>query len=147
MAPRLLLAGTLAFGGAAAVPNDVQVLPRPAHVELVANCSVDAAKALAGIVRTAADPAGIALVRERFDALGIASHGEPLAISATVAASAAPRAAEGYSLEVAAGSIRLHGADGAGLVYAYATLAQLAPKASGVWRIPCARITDAPALR
>jgi hypothetical protein len=133
----------------AAVPEAVHVIPRPASVELRAGCSVTAAGVLAGIVRTPADPSGIALVRDRFGALGVPARGAaPLAISADVAASDAPRTPEGYVLEIAPGGIRLHGADAAGLFYAYATLAQLARRGpAGAWTLPCARVTDAPALR
>ena len=124
----------------------IHVLPRPAHVELRSGCSASAASVLAGLVRTPADPAGIELVRDRFSALGIRPAAGPVAISATIAASDAPRTQQGYVLDVEPGSVLLHGADAAGLFYAYATLAQLATDASGSWRIPCGRIADAPAL-
>ncbi len=146
-----LACALFAFGAAsvagAAVADDVHVLPRPAHVALVAGCSADASRVLAGIVRTPADPAAIALVRERWNALGIVASGAPIPLSVAVASSDAPRTAQAYVLDVRAASVRLHGADGDGLFYAYATLAQLATHASGVWRVPCARIDDAPALR
>jgi hypothetical protein len=126
---------------------DVQLLPRPSQVELRPACSATAGSILAGLVRTPADPAGIALVRERWRSLGIAGGSVALPISATVAASDAPRAPEAYALEVDSRGVRLHGRDGAGLFYAYATLAQLATHATGSWRVPCVRITDQPALR
>jgi len=142
-----LLAGRQSCAEAAESQDPaIRVLPQPAHVTLRAGCFANAADVLAGIVRTPADPAGIALVRERFAALGIRDGGAPLAISATVAASDAPRAAQGYLLDIEPHSVRLHGADRDGLFYAYATLAQLAGDASGSWRIPCARIADEPAL-
>jgi hypothetical protein len=127
----------------------VRVLPQPAHVVLRAGCSVDAGRVLAGIVRTPADPAGIELVRDRFSALGIrVSARAPVAISATVAATDAPREPEAYVLDVEPRGVLMHGADAAGLFYAYATLAQLAAReANDAWRVPCGRIVDAPALR
>ncbi len=146
-----LACALFAVGGAsvagASEADDVRVLPRPAHVALVAGCSADASRVLAGIVRTPADPAAIALVRERWSALGIVAGRAPIPISVAVASSDAPRSAQGYVLDVRSASVRLHGADGDGLFYAYATLAQLATHASGSWRVPCARIDDAPALR
>ena len=136
----LVNASTTTSGG-------LQVLPQPVHVEVVRACSVPAGAVLAGVVRTPADPAGIELVRERFAALGVRAAATALAVSATVAASDAPRQPQGYALEIAPGSVRLHGADGDGLFYAYATLAQLAVRDGRDWRVPCARIVDAPALR
>jgi len=123
------------------------VVPAPAESAIVAGCTADAAAVLAGIIRTPSDPAGIALVRERWTALGIRGGAAPLPVSAPVASSDAPRAPQGYTLEIRPGSVRLHGADADGLFYAFASLAQLATRDAGTWRIPCARFVDQPALR
>jgi hexosaminidase len=131
----------------AAPEGAIALVPQPASVRPVAGCAVDAGRILAGVVRTASDPSAIALVRERFAALGIRPTGPPVPLSVAIAASDAPRAAEAYALEVMPSGVRLHGADADGLFYAYATLAQLVSGPVGARRIPCVRISDAPALR
>lgn len=53
-------------------------------------------------------------------------------------------AAESYTLEVSSGSVRITGADAAGLFYGVQTLAQLITTADGDATIPAVRIHDAP---
>jgi hypothetical protein len=126
------------------------LVPRPAHVALLAGCAPLGAGALMGAWQgQAGDRAGPELVEERWRALGIArapSGGLRVAVRLG-GGSGAPHEEQAYRLTVDRAGASIEAADAGGAFYAWTTLAQLARPMDGMWRVPCARIDDAPALR
>ena len=111
----------------------------------VAGCTVAAGSVLVSLPRDA-DDGGAAIVRERWTALGVrpAAARSGFSVALRNGASQSP---EAYALTVDMRGVRIAAADAEGAFDAYATLAQLARRDGPVWRIPCVRIDDAPALR
>lgn len=128
----------------------LHLVPQPAHVALVPGCRVPAGRVLAALERRPLDAGGVALVEERWRALGI----RPAAwagLHVALAADRAPDALPGrYALRVDGSGIAVSHSDGDGgdgIFDAYATLAQLAAPDGTGWSVPCVAIRDAPALR
>jgi hypothetical protein len=139
----------LASPGAAAssVNADLGLMPRPSQVEAIANCTgpraADVAAALSGVT----DPGAREIVLERWTALGIhvsRGAGTVQLVAPLIPIGGDPQA---YTLAVSASEVSIASVGAAGRFYGFVTLAQLARKAAGTWRIPCIRIDDAPALR
>lgn len=144
-------AATLATSGDAGneAPS-LHLVPRPSAVRVLSGCVGPAASAmLARINAAAAQPGARELLAERWTALGIrpASAG-PATVDVSVGRRADPATAQSYELDIDARGIAIRAADDDGYFYALVTLAQLARRdGAGIWRLPCARIADAPALR
>jgi len=128
-------------------------MPRPSRVEAIANCTgpraADVAAALSGV----SDSGAREIVLERWNALGIRASrdliedrrgGSSLRVNTSSLRSGDLQA---YTLAVSPSEISIASIGAAGRFYGFVTLAQLARRTGGVWRIPCVRISDAPALR
>jgi len=127
----------------------LHLLPRPSTVAITPGCRVDAGAVLSAVARDPFDSGAVALVDERWRALGIRPRAE--AVRAVLDTGAVPGTMPGrYGLRVDASGVRIRharGDDGAGIFDAYATLAQLAERDGANWSLPCVSISDAPALR
>ncbi len=129
--------------GAARAASPPALVPAPLHVAWT-RCR-GGGFALDRPLRFAAgiDPGGLALVRERWGALGI-----PAPVRAPRAdVQNVRRAGAGYRLDVEPAAVRIAAPSGEAEFDALATLAQLPVRDGGRWRLPCAAIRDAPALR
>jgi hypothetical protein len=94
------------------------------------------------------DPGGLAIVRERWRALGIPAPAAGAARARTaVTIAAAAGGAEAYTLRVDGAGVRIGAAGGEGAFDALATLAQLPERDARGWHIACIAIADRPALR
>ena len=125
----------------------MHLIPRPQTVQ-TAECAEPAAGAVLGaVVRAAADPGGTELLGERWHALGIESEPGAFAFRVRIGGPGAPRPPEGYRLTVGPHAAYVTAADAEGAFDALATLAQLPYRTPAGWALPCARISDAPALR
>src|SRR5581483_10966260 len=91
------------------------------------------------------DSAGIAIVNERWRALGAGSV--TVARSADISVHVALMPPQGYRMIVRGGAVRIEAADSDGVFYAMTTLAQLPQRENGQWIMPCVSIQDRPALR
>lgn len=149
--------GSLRPAIARAEETTLHLVPRPQHVTRDAACrAAEAGVVLAALGRVpGADLGGVALVGERWRALGIApatSHGAR-ANSVRIAFDRANEAAgsterERYRLDIDAAGVRVRSFSAAGTFDALATLAQMPERdARGRWTLPCAHVSDAPALR
>lgn len=150
--PAAVLIATFALASAplvaAAQPSgpalEPALVPRPRAVAYVPGCSLAAPSVLAGLGAAS----GSALVRERWGALGIVPGGRRAPVAVVVGGSAAPAGSEAYRLVADGRGVRIAAADAEGGFDALATLAQLVVRGpDGRWRVPCATIADAPALR
>ncbi|GAC1598133.1 MAG: hypothetical protein NVS3B28_30080 [Candidatus Velthaea sp.] len=94
------------------------------------------------------DAGGMALVRERWTALGLP---EPILVDAGGAqirrGPGALAAQSAYTIEPAAARLFVRSRDAEGEFDALATIAQLPQRSGGRWVLPCVTIADAPALR
>jgi len=124
----------------------LHLIPRPREVT-ESGCRVGAGALLAALDAAGGDEAGRTLLRERWTALGIRSRRSPAAVSAGIDAAEHHEGGQAYTLDVRPSGAVLRGAGGAGLMYAYATLAQLAERSENGWEVPCVHIADAPALQ
>ncbi|MBC5820454.1 MAG: family 20 glycosylhydrolase, partial [Candidatus Eremiobacteraeota bacterium] len=142
----LALAGTAA--AAPASDADLGILPRPAHVRLTGGTNCPRADVVLRELRRV-DPAVREIVAGRWNALGVREA--PTALDAAVRVTSDSLRGNGdseaYALHVAPREVRISKRSAAGEFYAFATLAQLARKTGGVWRLPCVAIEDAPALK
>ena len=138
-----------ASGGVAAPPAsaDVGLLPRPARVEIVAGCAGPRVGDVAREVARVGDSGEREIVAERWRALGIHDSPHPSGVRVWTPAFRSGGDAESYSLDVSPTEVSIASHGAAGRFYGFVTLAQLARKTGAVWRIPCVRITDTPALR
>jgi len=146
--PRRALAALGALASAIGLPRnsaaEPALLPRPRAVAYAPGCAVPASRILGGL----GGRPGAALVRERWGALGIAAAAGAIGTRVLVGGRGAPVGSEAYRLVVDRGGVRVVAADAEGGFDALATLAQLVERgANGAWRVPCATIADAPALR
>jgi len=141
-----LFVAAMACGAAASVSDELHLIPRPRSIVPVASCTL-AAAAVLGALPASRDDGGTALVRERWTALGVRAGRLRARLTVEVATAGAPRGAEAYALTVDARGVHIAAADAEGAFDAYATLAQLARRGDGDYRLPCVRIDDAPALR
>lgn len=125
------------------------LLPMPHSVVLAAGCDLAAGRILTALSTVAALRAdtGAALVRERWNALGVAHARTAAALSVAVGGPEAPQGSEAYRLLVSSGGVRILAADAEGAFDGFTTLAQLARAQRRGWSLPCVRIDDAPALR
>ncbi|MBV9232840.1 MAG: beta-N-acetylhexosaminidase [Candidatus Eremiobacteraeota bacterium] len=123
----------------------LHVLPRPSQVEPL-TCA-GGSTAVPRTVTVKFDGAARAELDERWTALGIGKlevvASEVAEISVRRDASLPPQA---YRLLVGPRGATIESADGTGAFYGAMTLAQLPVRLGGEWRLPCARITDRPAL-
>jgi hypothetical protein len=144
-------AGVIHLARLATTVAALHLVPQPSHVALVPSCRLDAGRALAALERKPLDAGGLALVEERWRALGI--RPDPAAAPLTVTARSTSGSADvagRYSLRVDRNGITVaNGSAGGseGLFDAYATLAQLAEPDGAGWSVPCVSIDDRPALR
>ena len=146
----LLIAALLAVTspGVAAVPGgaDLGLLPRPTRVELVAHCVGPEAANVARALGGAADAGGRELILERWSALGIRPSRDAGRVRISTPAFRTGGDAQSYNLNVSATEVSIASHAAAGRFYGFVTLAQLARRVDRVWRLPCVRIADAPAL-
>ncbi|MDQ2857462.1 MAG: beta-N-acetylhexosaminidase [Candidatus Eremiobacteraeota bacterium] len=147
---RFVLAVVAFCAAAAMLPGRasarVHLLPRPREVT-ESGCRVGTGALLGALDAAGGDEAGRTLLRERWTALGIRSRRSNLAASARIETAGPVGRAQAYTLDVRTSGAALRGGDGAGLMYAYATLAQLAEKSGSGWYVPCVHVADAPALQ
>jgi hexosaminidase len=121
----------------------LHLIPRPAQIEQPSGCP-----ALMPPLTVSAgfDPAALEELNERWGALGIGrvrvTDGVP-AIS-VVRDSSLP--AQAYRLSVSLGRATIASSSPEGAFYAAMTLAQMPQREFASWRIPCATISDRPAL-
>jgi len=150
--PAAVLIATFALASApfvaAAQPSgpalEPALVPQPRAVAYVPGCSLAAPSVLAGLGAAS----GSALVRDRWSALGIVPGGRRAPVAVVVGGPAAPAGAEAYRLIADGRGVTIAAADAEGGFDAVATLAQLVERGpDGRWRVPCATIADAPALR
>jgi len=127
---------------------DLGVIPRPIHARLDAGSRCPRADVVLRAMRTY-DPAARELVAERWTALGI--HEAPASLDSDVRVWSGTYRSGGddqmYALDVTPRAVTISKHGQAGEFYAFATVAQLARKVDGVWRLPCVHIEDAPALK
>ncbi|GAC1412850.1 MAG: hypothetical protein NVSMB64_23070 [Candidatus Velthaea sp.] len=143
----LCVIALLAATGAAGAAEMPALVPAPMSVR---SAKCDAPLDLTQRVRfeRGFDAGGMALVRERWSALGLP---EPLLVDADGAqirrgpGSVAAQLA--YAIEPAAGRLFVRSRDAEGEFDALATIAQLPQRRLGRWVLPCLTIGDAPALR
>ena len=146
-------AASVAEGVAGNVAPDLHLIPRPSDVRVDSACVGQRADAILALLDSArAQPGGRELLAERWKALGIRprldSTGRLQLPDVTVGLRNDPQTPGGYELVTTSRGSAIAAADDDGYFYALVTLAQLVRRdASGVWRVPCARIVDAPALR
>ncbi len=130
-----------------AYASEPALLPRPAVVASMTNCSIDPQRvmpALEARARSVPGDAGPELVLGRWKALGL----RPGGVRAGLRVATMPGARERYTLDVAVSGVRIEASDGEGAFDALATLAQLAEHGEhGTWRLPCAHVEDQPAMR
>ncbi|MGP6157960.1 MAG: glycoside hydrolase family 20 zincin-like fold domain-containing protein [Vulcanimicrobiaceae bacterium] len=134
----------------AAAQADVPgLLPRPKSVVTLGTCSPLPAGALMSAWRgLAGDRAGSELAEARWRALGISpGPAGRLRIVVRAGGRSAPSEAQSYRLTVDRSGARIEAADADGAFYGWDTLAQLARRVDGNWRVPCVRVEDTPALR
>jgi hexosaminidase len=128
----------------------LHLVPQPAHVSLLTGCRVDARQALAVLDRRPLDAGGLAVLRERWRALGITPRpGASLRVEVATEPDSSGLPGS-YALRVDRAGVAIRHDDrdaGEGLFDAYATLAQLAVRDGVGWSVPCVAIRDAPALR
>ena len=130
---------------AAAAPSSL--VPQPVSVRYGA-CSVavtryvDAVDALRG-----AEPAGVALVRSRWAALGIRLAPAPRATPPPTGFGHWRDEDTKYHLSISTSALNISGEGRDGIFDALMTLAQLPERRGGVWVLPCVAIDDAPAMR
>jgi hexosaminidase len=134
--------GALACAAGASASH---LLPQPNRIAFIPDCRVDARSLLAAVARVGGEPAGPALLTDRWHELGIVARNErPLRLAADAGATGAPQS---YTLDVTPAGARLRGADSDGLFYAWTTLAQLAEPSRDGGSVPCVHVEDGPALR
>jgi hypothetical protein len=151
LVPLLALAVAWTSGASAApLPEEAAlgVLPRPAHVEMVAGCVGPRAADIAHEIARSADPAEREIVFERWTALGI-RPARTIApdIHVWLGTFRSGGDPQSYTLRVSASEVDIDSRGQPGRFYGFATLAQLVRRVDGVWRLPCIAIDDAPALR
>jgi hypothetical protein len=149
-----LLPVTLRCAVRGAEPEALGLVPRPATIAYAGSCAGPATAAvLAALQAGRVDPGGLALVAERWRALGIvpavAGPSRAPAVRAVrlvwrVGGPGAPTGREAYRLAVDARAVVIAAADAEGGFDALMTLAQLARR-PGQRSLPCVRIADAPA--
>ena len=110
-------------------------------------CTGPSPESVLAALSASGEPGGIALVRERWAALGITAHRG--AVRVTERGGTASRGAPvgAYDLIVNARGATLSSPTVEGMFDAYATLAQLPIRNGAHFRLPCVTIADAPALR
>ncbi len=146
----LLSSATLGAASSAASDSeaDLGLIPRPGNARVTAGCVGPRADVVLRAMK-GYDSGARELVAERWNALGIREA--PPSVDAGIRVWSGTYRSGGddqtYALDVTpqAVTISKHGA--AGEFYAFATMAQLARKIDGTWRLQCVHIEDAPALR
>lgn len=139
--PVLAAAPAAAAAPATGAIDALHLVPRPAHLRL------DGCRLVVRSVSATGDAGGVALFRERANALGAPGTGSAADVLRITPARAASLPPQGYRLTVGRSGIAIVARDGEGERNAYATLAQLArPAGGGRVAFPCLHVTDAPAL-
>ena len=136
-----LIASRAAGAAPALVPLPLHVVPRA--------CSSGPSLQRALRFSAAADPGGLAIVRERWTALGIpapvvAARGAAPDVAVALEPALGART---YRLRADDTGIRIAAGDGEAAFDALATLAQLPERDARGWHIACTSIDDHPALR
>ncbi len=128
-------------------PSALHLIPRPQVLRVSGACSSATPESVLAALSASGEPGGVAIVRERWSALGIvARRGNARVAERRLPASARTRVGS-YDLVVDARGVTLSSDTGDGLFDAYATLAQLPIRDGARFRLPCVTIADAPALR
>ena len=144
-----IAASTVRAASAEPAPqDDFELVPRPVSVRAIHECAIDA-RGLAGALASvpARVSGGAELVRGRFAGLGIPADVKNASVPIRFASDDLVPA-QGYSLHVGHDGVRIRASSDDGAFYALVTLGQLARRAGpDSWYLPCAEISDAPALR
>jgi len=122
----------------------LHVIPRPAQADDVPGCRPFA------VPRTVAagfDPGALAELDERWQAIGAGTVRIVGAAPTIVVRRDATLPPQAYRLTLRDGRALIESSGSDGAFYAAMTLAQMPQVDSGVWRVPCATISDRPALR
>jgi hypothetical protein len=143
---RFLLATLLLV--AAGRPSDAQpaLVPAPASRSTPA-CAHALALDVPLTFPANVDPGGLAVVRDRWTALGMPAPRAGAARPAVTVAALHGNAPGAYTLRVDGAGVRIAAGDGEAAFDALATLAQLPERTRGRWEIACTAIADRPALR
>ncbi len=130
---------------AAAMMGALHLLPRPQTV-LSSQCARPFTFSRPLRVSTNFDPGAFEEIDERWKALGLPGLQHSSTPDVRVVHAAMPPQA--YRIRIGAdGAVVIEAADGDGAFYGSVTLAQLPQRYGSHWRLPCASISDAPALR
>ena len=121
----------------------LHILPRPASIGLV-SCG-PAGAPFPQVATAAAGDAGIALLNERWRALGIGTIRTGVSGTIRVLRDAS-LPDQAYELRVDASGVTVRSRNDTGTFYALTTLAQLPVRNERGWLLPCVRIADRPAL-
>jgi hexosaminidase len=125
----------------------LHLLPRPQSVRVVGACSGASPESVLAALSASGEPGGIALVRERWSALGIVARRGNASVAERRLAASARTPIGAYDLAIDARGATLSSATREGIFDAYATLAQLPIRDGARFHLPCVAIADAPALR
>ena len=125
----------------------LHLLPRPQSIRTIVGCTGPSPESVLAALSASSEPGGVALVRERWAALGIVTHHGVARVVERAAPASAGERIGAYELTVDARGATLSSATREGLFDAYATLAQLPIRDGARFRLPCVTIADAPALR
>ena len=142
-----------------AAGTDLHLIPRPAHVEEVAGCSVSVGPLLRYLRLPPSEPfsvldaAASEIVRERWSALGVSASQRPadrnFSLSGAIGMQREPGtdAGQSYDIRLDHRGLNIGAKAPDGVFYAWMTIAQLVRRGPSGWELPCVTIHDAPALR
>ncbi len=144
----VLVATPIARAGASETGlSALHLLPLPQSVRIVGACDGASPESVLAALSSSGEPGGIALVRERWAALGIVAHRGTARVLEQGRSGPRDAPIGAYGLIVNARGATLSSNTAEGMFDAYATLAQLPIRSGARFRLPCVRIADAPALR
>jgi hypothetical protein len=129
---------------AAVLAAALHLLPAPERAAAL-SCTAPFAFSRPLRVGSSFDPAAIEEIGERWKALGLPALQRSADPDIRVVHASLPPQA--YRLDVRGTQIEIAAGDPAGAFYAAMTLAQLPQRGSRGWTLPCASISDAPAMR
>jgi hypothetical protein len=129
---------------AAATIAALHLLPGPQSIQ-AGSCAKPFAFTRPLTVGEGFDGAAVQLIDERWRALGLPPLGRSAAPDIRIVHASMPE--QSYYLQTAGNKVRIRAGDSDGAFYAAMTLAQLPVRTNSQWTLPCARITDRPALR
>jgi hypothetical protein len=144
---RAFLVASMMLAATATAAAAPALVPQPVSVHYGA-CTVAAARyvdAIDGL--RSAEPGGVALLRNRWTALGIRLAPAPQGIPRSTGFRHSRDEDTDYHLSISKSALNIaaHGRDG--IFDALMTLAQLPERRGGAWVLPCVTIDDAPAMR